>query len=177
MIDQTAIMVPNTVNEFLPAAGAAPGHRLNPEEGEEDDFDVARFSAIRKEQKEQLERLEQHYQHRQTAIEQQVRAEQEGLFNVFQQGMQNLYTGLTQHVTTTIEAQVKLRMEQERLREEHSSQKRDIERRYHNEASRLVMSTSHATRNPKQLPRSSSSASHSNSFPVSLIPQDGFIPK
>lgn len=117
---------------------------------DEDEFDMARFSAIRKEQKDELERLEHHHHSKQHQIEGQIRQEVDRLFGHFQQGMQNLYTGLTQTINATVEAQVKLRMDQERLREEHETNKREVERRYHNEASKIVMSTSHAARHAQQ---------------------------
>lgn len=155
------------VNEFLPAAAR---QRPNMDEIEEDEIDMARFSAIRKEQKEELERLDHHHHTKQLQIENQIRAELDQLFNHFQQGMQSLYTGLTQTVNTTVEVQVKLRIQQERLREEHATNKREVERRYHNEASRLVMSTSQVARHTQSLLRAPSSSLPAgvSGIPVSL---------
>lgn len=164
-------MNPNPVNEFLPPAAGQP-QRMD--EMDEDEFDMARFSAIRKEQKDELERLEHHHHSKQHHIESQIRQEVDRLFGHFQQGMQNLYTGLTQTINATVEAQVKLRMDQERLREEHEANKREVERRYHNEASKIVMSTSHAARQAHQ------SVGHNKppSFlkaPSSTVPTGGLL--
>lgn len=139
-------MQPNSANEFISTAA---GGRPYGDNGGEDDFDVARFSAIRKEQKDELERLDHHYSSSQAAIETQVRGEVEQLFQQFQHGMQQLYTNLTKTVGTTIENQVQLRLSQERLRREHEAKKIEAEARYHNEASKLIISTSHAGRHPK----------------------------
>lgn len=136
-------MNPKSVNEFLPPGAGQTPHL---DDMDEEEFDMARFSAIRKEQKDELERLEHHHHNKQLQIENQVRGEIDRLFAHFQQGMQNLYTGLTQTINATVETQVKLRMEQERLREDHVANKREVERRYHNEASKIVMSTSNAAR-------------------------------
>lgn len=144
-------MNPSSVNEFLPpGAGQAPHN----DDVEEDEFDMARFSAIRKEQKDELERLDHHHHNKHLQIENQIRGEVDRLFVHFQQGMQNLYTGLTQTINNTIETQVKLRIEQERLREDHAANKREIERRYHNEASKIVMSTSSMVRPAQPAPSS-----------------------
>lgn len=139
-------MQANSANEFLPAVA---GSRPYGDNGGEDDFDVARFSAIRKEQKEELERLDQQYSSSQAAIETQVRGEVDQLFQQFQLGMQQLYTNLTKTVGITIENQVQLRLKQERLRREHDAKRGDVEARYHNEASKLIISTSHAGRHLK----------------------------
>lgn len=169
MIDPTVPTMPHShVNEFLPSSGAAPGSRDVMAEPEMDDFDMTQFNAIRKEQKEQMLELDKHYHERRDIIQKQVQAEQEGLFSAFQQGMQNFYGSLIQHVNSTVEVQVKLRMEQEKLQEDHAARKRDIERRYHHEASKLMLSTSTASRNPKQLPRTVSSGSQANSYAVSF---------
>lgn len=128
-----------SVNEFLPAA-SQPRQHLG--EMEDDEIDVARFSAMKRQQKDELDRLEHRHQAKQHEIEKQVRAELDKLFTHFQTGMQTLYTTLHQTVNTTVDAQVKLRMQQERLREEHATKKRDAERRFHNDVSQLVMSTS-----------------------------------
>ncbi|KAJ4417141.1 hypothetical protein N0V82_006341 [Gnomoniopsis sp. IMI 355080] len=122
-------MQANSANDFLPAVV---GSRPYGDNGGEDDFDVARFSAIRKEQKEELERLDHHYSSSQAAIDTQ------------------LYTNLTKTVGITIENQVQLRLQQDRLRQEHETKKSEVEARYHNEASKLITSTtSHAGRHPK----------------------------
>lgn len=168
MIDPNVPMAHTQANEFLPSVGGVPGAKKTMAEAEMEEFDVGQFNAIRKEQKEQMMELEKHYQDRQDIIQKQVQAEKDGLFNAFQQGMQNLYASLVQQVNATIEVQVTLRMEQEKLQEEHTARKRDIERRYHHEASRLVLSTSHTNRNPKTLARTSSGGSHNNPFSVSF---------
>lgn len=132
----------------------------------EDDFDVARFSAIRKEQKDELDRLDHHYSTSQAAIEAQVRGEVDQLFQQFQLGMQQLYTSLTKTVGINIENQVQLRLKQERLRREHETKKSEVEARYHNEASKLIISTSHTGRHPKPPLLASQS----------LVPSQGPIP-
>lgn len=178
MIDPNIPMAHHQVNEFLPSAGVAHGSRKNMAEPEADDFDVTQFNAIRKEQKEQMMDLDKHYQDRKDVIQKQIQAEQEVLFNAFQQGMQTLYGSLVQQVAATIEVQVTLRMDQEKLQEDHAARKRDIERRYHHEASRLVLSTSHATRNPKQHPTTTTNGAHANnSFSVSPIGPVLFFPQ
>lgn len=139
-------MPSNPGNEFLTPAG---GSRSYADNGGEDDFDVARFSAIRKEQKDELERLDHHYSTSQATIETQVRGEVDHLFQQFQLGMQQLYTNLTKTVGITIDNQVQLRLKQERLRREHEAKKGEVETRYHNEASKLIISTSHAGRHLK----------------------------
>lgn len=127
-----------SVNEFLPAS------HLPPQMGEteDDEIDVARFSAMKRQQKDELDHLEHRHQAKQHEIEKQVAAELDKLFTHFQTGMQTLYTALHQTVNTTIDSQVKLRMQQERLKDEYAAQKRDAERRFHNDVSQLVMSTS-----------------------------------
>lgn len=150
-------MPSNSGNEFLAPAG---GSRSYGDNSADDDFDVARFSAIRKEQKDELERLDHHYSSSQATIETQVRGEVDHLFQQFQLGMQQLYTNLTKTVGITIENQVQLRLKQERLRREHEAKKSDVETRYHNEASKLIISTSHAGRHPKP----------------PLLPSQGLIP-
>lgn len=140
-------MQANSANEFLPAAV---GSRPYGDNVGEDDFDMARFSAIRKEQKEELERLDHHYNSSQAAIDTQVRGEVDHLFQQFQLGMQQLYTNLTKTVGITIENQVQLRLKQDQLRREHDIKKSEVEARYHNEASKLITSTSsHVGRHPK----------------------------
>lgn len=167
MIDPNVPMAHSQVNEFLPSARAVPNSRNAMADSEVDDFDVGRFHAIRKEQKEQMMELQKSYQDRKDFIKKTIQAEQESLFNAFQQGMQSLYGSLVQQVATTIERQVTLRLDEEKLEEQHAAGKRDIERRYHHEASK-VLSTP-ATRNSTQVPRASSSGSHTNSFLVSFV--------
>lgn len=147
----------NSANEFLAVAASSRSYGDN---SGEDDFDVARFSAIRKEQKDELERLEQQYSSNQAAIETQVRGEVDHLFQQFQLGMQQLYTNLTKTVGTTIDNQVQLRLKQERLRRDHDARKSEVEARYHNEASKLIISTSQAGRHPKP----------------PLVPSQGLVP-
>lgn len=150
-------MPSNSGNEFLAPAG---GSRSYGENSGDDDFDVARFSAIRKEQKDELERLDHHYSSSQATIETQVRGEVDHLFQQFQLGMQQLYTNLTKTVGITIENQVQLRLKQEQLRREHEAKKGEVETRYHNEASKLIIFTSHAGRHLK----------------APLLPSQGLIP-
>lgn len=169
MIDPTVAMAHQHVNEFLPSSGPASGHRNAIPDPDVDDLDVSRFNALRKEKNEQLRELEKYYHDKRDAINKQVQAEQESLFSAFQQGMQNFYASLVQHITGTIEDQVKLRLEKEKLDQEYAAQQREIDRRYHHEASRLVTSTSHATRPSKPLPRTASNGSHTNSFSVGFF--------
>lgn len=170
-------MPSNPGNEFLTPAG---GSRPYADNSGDDDFDVARFSAIRREQKDELERLDHHYSSSHVTIEEQVRGEMDHLFQHFQLGMQQLYTNLTKTVGITIENQVQLRLKQERLRLEHEAKKGEVETRYHNEASKLISSTSHAGRHlkppllpsqgliPSQGPIIESTSQHSNR-PVSRL--------
>lgn len=168
MIDPNGPMAHTQVNEFLPSNGTAAGARKTMVDTEMDEIDVSRFNAIRKEQKAQMMEVDKVYQEKQDIITKQMQAEEERLFNAFQQGMQSLYASLVQHVNANVEAQVKLRMTQEKLQDDHAEKKRDIDRQYHNEASRLVLSTSHSgSRIPKQLSRTTSNDSHSKSFTVS----------
>lgn len=142
-------MNPNPINEFLPASA---GPRLKGDTGGEDDFDLARFNAIRKEQKDELERLDRRHHDQQAAIDNQIQLEYDRLFQHFQQGMQNFYASLRQTINTTVENQVNFRMQKERICEDHTTNKRDVEKRFHSEASRLVMSSTHAVRPSQPFP-------------------------
>lgn len=165
MIDPSVSMAHHQRNEFLPSAHHGP--RAQPaavEAAEADDFDV-QFDAIRNNQKEQMMDLNQHYQDRRDILQKQIQAEQEGLFNAFQQGMQALYGTLVQQVAATIDVQVRLRVKQEKLQDEHAARKADIERRYHQETSMLF----HAARRPKHLQTMPTDGAHTASFPVSFL--------
>lgn len=139
-------MQSNSANELLSAAA---GNRSYGDISGEDDFDMARINAFRKEREEELERLDNHYSSSQAAIEAQVRGEVDHLFQQFQLGMQQLYTNLTKTVGITIDNQVQLRMKQERLRREHDTKKGEVELRFTNEASKLIISTPRAGRHLK----------------------------
>lgn len=156
-------MQSNPVNDFLPARASRPY-----EDAGEDDFDVARFSAIRKDQKDEMERVDHHFNSSHATIEAQIRGENDQLFQQFQLGMQQFYTNLTKTINTTVENKVLLRLDQERLRTEHEAKKNEVNNRYHNEASKLIISTSHqGGRQPRPFTKLPSQA---------LVPSQGPIP-
>ncbi|PSR84046.1 hypothetical protein BD289DRAFT_482952 [Coniella lustricola] len=154
------VIAPMNLNEFLPASTRPMAQGM---EREDEELDIAKFSAIKKERKDELDQLDRYHQSKQDEIEGQVREQLDRLFQQFQQGMQGLYASLTQTAHATVETQVKLRMQQEKLREEHAINKRDIERRYHNEASRLFISPSEAKHHSHTMPNVNGNPTRTNS--------------
>lgn len=155
-------MHPNPANDFLPARASR-----HYEDTGDDDFDMARFSAIRKDQKGELDRVDHHFNSNHATIEGQIRNESDQLFQHFQAGMQRFYTDLTKTITATVENKVQLRLEQERLRVEHEAKKVEVKNRYQHEASKLIISTPQEGRQPGPFPKLPSQG---------LIPNQGPIP-
>lgn len=154
---------PSPVNDFLPARVSR-----SYDDAGEDDFDMARFSAIRKEQKDEMERVDHIFNSSHAHIEGQIRAENDQLFQHFQLGMQQFYTDLTKTMNANVENKVRLRLEQERLRAEHEAKKAEVNNKYHNEASKLIISTSpQGARQPRPLTKLPSQG---------LVPSQGPIP-
>lgn len=154
------------VNDFLPT-GVAQRPRMD--DAGEDEFDMSKFSAIRKSHNEELERLEKEYENRQLAIQNELRRGSNTFFEEFQTGMQKFYTNLVQTFNATIEDQVKLRMQEERLHNELLNKKKEVEHRYHHETSKIVLSSSHGSRQTKtSMQRPSGPISRTSSMPVSF---------
>lgn len=160
----------HSVNDFLPTGVA---QRPRVDDGGDDDFDMTKFTAIRKNHNEELEHLEKEYENRHLEIQSEIRKTSNTFFEEFQTGMQKFYTNLVQTFNTTVEDQVKLRMQEERLRDELVNKKNELDQRYHHEASKIVLSSSHASRQGKltsQRPSSGPSPiSRTSSMPVSLV--------
>ncbi|KAI7778168.1 hypothetical protein LA080_002515 [Diaporthe eres] len=139
-------MDPKRVNEFLPPASSAtasPADRMDTAANPmEDDFDVAQYRALKKDKQEEQKRLDHEHDHRHRQLEEQVHLENNRLYSQLQQrvneSIQRAFVDLQPAIAATINNQVSLRLEQQRLRDEHAASKTTIEQRYHNKITSLM---------------------------------------
>lgn len=135
-------MNPNPVNEFLPSTATADRMDLD------DDFDMAQWQALKKDKLEEQKRLDDEHHRSQMQIEMQLQAENQHLFSQFQhkvqESIQQVFVDLQQSITATVDAQVELRLQQQRLREEHAASTVGIEQRHLNKITHLMAPSSAA---------------------------------
>lgn len=135
-------MDPKRVNEFLPpsSASATPADRMDAPM--EDDFDVAQYRALKKDKQEEQKRLDHEHDLRHRHLEEQVHQENSRLYAQLQQrvneSIQRAFIDLQPAIAATINSQVSLRLEQQRLRDEHAASRNTIEQRYHNKITGLM---------------------------------------
>jgi len=170
------------VNEFLPPAAASaatanPADRMDAPM--EDDFDVAQYRALKKDKQEEQKRLDHEHDHRHRQLEEQVHLENSRLYAQLQQrvneSIQRAFIDLQPAIAATINSQVSLRLEQQRLRDEHAASKNTIEQRYHNKITGLMAMPSAARTAIPRVNSNSSTPSHpqTNNIRVSMTgPQD-----
>lgn len=161
-------MDPKRVNEFLPptsSATASPADRMDTTTNPmEDDFDVAQYRALKKDKQEEQKRLDHEHDHRHRQLEEQVHLENNRLYSQLQQrvneSIQRAFIDLQPAIAATINNQVSLRLEQQRLRDEHAASKTTIEQRYHNKITSLMAMPSAARGAVPRVNSNSSTPSH-----------------
>ncbi|POS76359.1 hypothetical protein DHEL01_v205255 [Diaporthe helianthi] len=130
------------VNEFLPpsSASAIPAERMDAPM--EDDFDVAQYRALKKDKQEEQKRIDHEHELRHRHLEEQVHQENSRLYAQLQQrvneSIQRAFIDLQPAIAATINNQVGLRLEQQRLRDDHAASRNTIEQRYHNKITSLM---------------------------------------
>lgn len=158
------VMNPNPVNEFLPST--ATPDRMDVDE----DFDMARWHALKKDKLEEQKRLDEEHHRSQMQIEMQLQAENQHLLSQVQhkvqESIQQVFVDLQQSIAATVDAQVNLRLQQQRLRDEHAASTISIEKRHLNKLTHL-MAPSAAARAAK---------SHDYSVRESVTPKPFNIP-
>ncbi|KAH8752850.1 hypothetical protein F5883DRAFT_527450 [Diaporthe sp. PMI_573] len=154
-------MDPKCFNKFLPPAlstTATPADWMDAPM--EDDFNVAQYRALKKDKQEEQNRLDHKDDLRRRQLEEEVVHENSRLYAQLQQrvneSIQRAFTDLQPAITATINSQVSLRLEQQRLRDEHAASKNTIEQHYHNKIMSLVAMSS-AARTP--IPKLNSNSS------------------
>lgn len=161
-----AKMDPKRVNEFLPPASSAPAPPADRMDATpmEDDFDVAQYRALKKDKQEEQKRLDHEHDHRHRQLEEQVHLENNRLYSQLQQrvneSIQRAFIDLQPAIAATINNQVSLRLEQQRLRDEHAASKTTIEQRYHNKITSLMAMPSAARSAMPRVNSNSSTPSH-----------------
>lgn len=161
-------MDPKRVNEFLPpasSAAASPADRMDATANPmEDDFDVAQYRALKKDKQEEQKRLDHEHDHRHRQLEEQVHLENNRLYSQLQQrvneSIQRAFIDLQPAIAATINNQVSLRLEQQRLRDEHAASKTTIEQRYHNKITSLMAMPSAARAAIPRVNSNSNTPSH-----------------
>lgn len=161
-------MDPKRVNEFLPPASSAtasPADRMDTTTNPmEDDFDVAQYRALKKDKQEEQKRLDHEHDHRHRQLEEQVHLENNRLYSQLQQrvneSIQRAFIDLQPAIAATINNQVSLRLEQQRLRDEHAASKTTIEQRYHNKITSLMAMPSAARSAIPRVNSNSNTPSH-----------------
>lgn len=174
-------MDPKRVNEFLPPASSAtgsPADRMDTAANPmEDDFDVAQYRALKKDKQEEQKRLDHEHDHRHRQLEEQVHLENNRLYSQLQQrvneSIQRAFIDLQPAIAATINNQVSLRLEQQRLRDEHAASKTTIEQRYHNKITSLMAMPSAAR---SAMPRvNSNTPSHPQTNSIRVSPSSTHI--
>ncbi|KAG6361260.1 hypothetical protein INS49_009484 [Diaporthe citri] len=169
-------MDPKRVNEFLPPASSAtasPADRMDTTANPmEDDFDVAQYRALKKDKQEEQKRLDHEHDHRHRQLEEQVHLENNRLYSQLQQrvneSIQRAFIDLQPAIATTINNQVSLRLEQQRLRDEHAASKTTIEQRYHNKITSLMAMPSAARSAIPRVNSNSNTPSHPQPNPIRM---------
>lgn len=160
-------MAPNPMNEFLPSTATPDRMDLD------DDFDVARWQALKRDKLEEQKRLDEEHHQSQLQIEMQLEAENQRLLlqvqHKVQQSIQQVFVDLQQSIVATVGAQVDLRLQQQRLREEHAASTVGIEQRHLNKITHLMApSSTRAARSHDYNVRDSVTPKPYN-IPVSLV--------
>ncbi|KAK7747416.1 hypothetical protein SLS53_001671 [Cytospora paraplurivora] len=119
----------NRVNEFLPME--ATPDRMN--SGDEE-FDLARFQALKREHAEEMNRLDEEYRQEEVKLNLQSQARTEQLLSQVQhkvhESMQKILTELQFSIAATVDDQVVIRLQQENLRKQHDASISDSKQRH-----------------------------------------------
>lgn len=160
-------MNPNPINEFLPATATPDRMDLEVE------FDMARWQALKKDKQDELKRLEEENRQSQTQLEMQLEAENQQLLSQVQlkvqESIQQVFVDLQLSIAATIDAQVGLRLQQQRLRDEHAASTAAIEQRHVNKITDLMAPSSTRVAKPHEYDARNSLTPKPVNFPVSII--------
>lgn len=160
-------MNPNPVNEFLPSAATPDRMDLD------DDFDMARWQALRKDKLEEQKRLDEEHHQTQMQIEMQLEAENQLLLSQVQhkvqESIQQVFVDLQQSIVATVGTQVELRLQQQRLRDEHAASTASIEQRHLNKITHLMAPSSARAAKPHDYSVRESLTPKPFNIPVSLL--------
>ncbi|KUI53517.1 hypothetical protein VP1G_01057 [Cytospora mali] len=130
------------VNEFLPAGTP---DRMDIGHGQDDEFTLAQYKALRKDKLEELKRLDDEHRQMQTQIERHLQEENQHLLSQVQhkvhESIQQVFVDLQQSIAATVAAQVDLRLQQQRLRKEYAESTASIEQRHLNKFTQLIGSS------------------------------------